>query len=135
MEKILKHIMRPNDKIIKYGVLDEKILRELKMITSLYDYIEVVTNYYDDEDDPYRINWTDIEGMGYGWAWMNYDEKDWHKMMSKVVSHETDLLLRNVNDALYFVYENGKVKTYHFVYIGDCRYDTVISFSNNEIGL
>jgi hypothetical protein len=137
LDKILEHILSPEDNIIKYGQLNEKLLLELKMTTSLYDYIEIVTNYYDDfKHMPYRNNWTDVEGMGYGWAWLNYEEKDWHKMMSKLVSHEAESLLSNMDNILYFVYENERVKTYHFVFIeGMYRTDTLISFSNTEIDI
>jgi hypothetical protein len=133
MDKILKHILSPNDQIIKYGQLNEKILLELKMTTSLYEYIEIVTNYYDDEELPYFNNWTDVEGMGYGWAWMKYEEKDWHKMMSKLVACEAASLLLDMDNTLYFLYENDDVKTYHFVSLGDYREDVLIGFSNIEI--
>lgn len=135
METILNHILSPNDKIIKYGRLDEKVLLELKMTTSLYEHIEIVINYYDDDEDrPYCNTWTDVEGMGYGWAWCNYEEKDWHKMMSNLVSREAESLLKNMDDLLYFVYENEKVKTYHFIEVdGVYRNDVLIGFSNDEM--
>ncbi|WP_303984210.1 hypothetical protein [Niallia circulans] len=133
MDSILEHILRPTDKIIKYGLVDEKIILELKMTTSLYEYIEVLNNYYDNEDNPYFNNWTDVEGMGYGWAWMRYEEKDWHKMMSKLVEDRSFFLLRDMDNTLYFVYENEKVKTYHFVTLDSWREDTIIGFSNEEL--
>lgn len=133
MEKILQHIVPDNQKIIKYGQVNDKVLLELKMITSLYEYIRIITNYYDDDQQPYQNNWTDIEGMGYGWAWMRFEEKDWHKMMGMLVSDEADTLLRSMEDTLYFVYEDEKVKTYHFVTLDDYRTDVVVSFSNEEL--
>lgn len=133
MDKILTHIMSPNDKIIKYGQLNEKILVELRMTTSLYEYIEIVTHYYDDERNPYFNNWTDVEGMGYGWRWLRYNEDRWHEMMGKLVSEEAESLLSVMVDTLYFVYENEKVKTYHFVTLGDWREDILITLSNDEI--
>lgn len=133
MDKILKHILSPNDRIIKYGQVNENILRELKMATSLYNYIEIVTNYYDDEKHPYFNNWTDVEGMGYGWRWLHYEEKDWHKMMSRLVSDEAEYLLSVMDSTLYFIYENEKVKTYHFITLDDYREDILISFSNEEL--
>lgn len=133
MDKILEHILSPNDRIIKYGQVNEKVLLELRMTTSLYEHIEIVTNYYDDERNPYYNNWTDVEGMGYGWVWLRYEEEDWHKMMSKLVSHEADSLLQDMDTTLYFVYENEERKVYHFVSLGDWREDVLISFSNDEI--
>lgn len=133
MEKILNHVLSQDDRIIKYGQLDEKILIELKMATSLYDYIEIVTNYYDDDYMPYVNNWTDVEGMGYGWAWMRHEEKDWHKMMGRLVLNEVESLLKVMDDTLYFVYENEAAKTYHFITIEDTREDVLVSLSNTEI--
>lgn len=133
INKIIEHIVPENNRIIKYGQLDEKIILELKMTTSLYDYIELVINYYDDEENPYYISWVDIEGMGYGWAWMQHEERDWHKMMSKLVSYESDLL--DMSNTLYFVYDNDDIKTYHFVTIGEYRQDVLVGFSNKEINI
>jgi len=135
MQTILNHLLAPGDKMIKYGQLDEKILLELKMTTSLYDYIEIVTDYYDDEELPYLNNWTDVEGMGYGWAWSRCDEKDWHKMMSKMVGYEADSLIKDEENTLYFVYKGDKVKKYHFItlYGKQHRVDTIISFSDEEL--
>ncbi|MGE8080955.1 hypothetical protein [Peribacillus loiseleuriae] len=62
---------------------------------------------------------------------MNYEEKDWHKTMSKLVSHEADSL--DIDNTLYFVYENETVKTYHFVSLSGCREDVLIGLSNKEI--
>lgn len=118
MEKILKHILRPNDKIVKYGQFNEKVALELKMTTSLFDYIEAVWNYYDG-DNPYFNNWTDVEGFGYGWGWLNYEEEDWHKMMSRTVARGIDMI--DLENTLYFVYENEKVKC-RWKEIWKCKY-------------
>lgn len=134
MDEILEYILGVDERIVKYGQVDEKILMELRMTTSLYEHIQTINNYYDDEDMPYFNNWTDIEGFGYGWCWMNHDEKNWHKMMSQLVDGEALYLKRVMDDALYFVYEDEKVKTYHFIVLEDKeRYDVIISFSNDDL--
>ncbi|GAE36680.1 hypothetical protein [Halalkalibacter akibai] len=133
MNIIHEHLLSSEDKMIKSGQLDEKIVLELKMTTALFDYIQVVNNYYDDEDNPYFNNWTDIEGFGYGWAWMSFEEKDWHKMMARMVSSEADDLLKKEEKTLYYVYENPTVKTYHFITLDDWRTDMIVSLSNKEI--
>jgi len=133
MDKILNHILSKDEEIIKYGQVDEKIMRELKMTTSLYDYIQVITNYYDNDERPYSNNWTDVEGMGYGWRWMRFEEENWHKMMGRMVSEEADYLLTVSEHTLYFVYESNTVKTYHFVSLDGFRQDTIFSFSNEEL--
>lgn len=133
MQKILDHILPENTTLIKYGQLDDKVLLELKMTTSLYDYIQVITNYYDDDERPYINSWTDIEGFGYGWLWMNHDEKDWHREFSKFVGREADRLIDDMDNTLYFIYEDHKVKTFHFVSLNRWREDTIIDFSNEEM--
>jgi len=133
MDKIFNHIVPNGSHIIKYGQLNEKISLELKMTTSLFKYIEVIINFYDDEVYPYLNNWTDVEGMGYGWAWTNCEENNWHRMMARLASNRVDKLLGKMDHTLYFVYENEKVKTYHFVCLDEHREDTLISFSDEEI--
>ena len=133
MDKIFNHIIPNGSHIIKHGQLNEKISLELKMTTSLFKYIEVIINFYDDEVYPYLNNWTDVEGMGYGWAWTHYEENNWHRMMARLASNRVDKLLGKMDHALYFVYENEKVKTYHFVCLDEYREDTLISFSDEEI--
>lgn len=136
MKEVIEQIVPSNYELIKYGQVDEKLLLELRMTTSLYEYIHVITNYYDDDEYmPYKNNWTDVEGMGYGWRWMRYEEKDWHKMMSKMVSEEADSLIKEMENTLYFVYENEEVKTYHFITLdgGSFRTDIIIDFSNSEL--
>ncbi|MEM5009308.1 hypothetical protein WKH57_01175 [Niallia taxi] len=132
MQKILEHIVPEGNTIVKYGLLDKKLIIELKMTTSLYDYIETVTKYYDG-DDQYFNNWTDIEGYGYGWVWMRYEEAEWHKMMGKQVACESKRLSKDMDNTLYFVYEGEGVVTYHFVNLNERREDTLISFSNSEM--
>jgi hypothetical protein len=133
MDQILNHILTNNEKLITYGELNEKVLMELKMTTSLYEHIEIVTDYYDDDERPYDNNWTDVEGMGYGWAWLSYEERDWHMMMSKLVSDEADVL-KHADNVLYFKYEKEDAITFHFIRLdGMYRTDVLIRFSNKEL--
>lgn len=130
---IINDILSSTPNMIKHGCLTEKILLKLKMNTSLYDYIEVLYNLYTDEDYPDFNNWTDVEGMGYGWRWLRYEESEWHKMMCKIVNEHCDRLLKNINKAYYFVYDQDKCNVYHFVTLDEYRTDTIISLSNEEI--
>ena len=133
LKNIINYILSSTPKLIKHGCLNEKILLELKMNTSLYNYIEVLYNLYTDEDYPDFNNWTDVEGMGYGWKWLRYKESEWHKMMCKIVDEHCDRLLKNINKVYYFVYKQDKCKVYHFVTLDEYRKDTIISLSNEEI--
>lgn len=133
-QDIIKDVLANTKNVTRHGTLNEKVLLELKMTTSLYDFIEVVTNYYDDEERPDFNNWTDVEGFGYGWRWMNYEEKDWHKMMSRMVAEECDKLMCDIHKGYYLVEENESTKTYQIINISDCRrVDTLITFSNEEV--
>lgn len=135
MKDIISQIVPEGHQYIKHGQVDEYILRELQMSASLHKYIEFVTDWYDEIEAPYFNNWTDIEGMGYGWRWMNYKEEDWHKMMFKIVKEESETLLRDWDITLYFVYKNDSVLTYHFITLngGVYRTDHIFSLSHEEI--
>ncbi len=132
-KNVIQDFINSTTNIIKLGKLNEKVLLRLKMDTSLYDYIEVVTNYFDDEDRPNLNTWQDAEGMGYGWRWRQYEEKDWHKMMGKIVSEECEGLLDNIDNISFFIYKKDDCKVYHFISQGEYRVDTVVTLSNEEI--
>lgn len=131
LKHIYDEVLSSTENVIKHSELNDKIIMEMKMMTSLYDYMDVFINYYD--EDPHFNNWTDIEGMGYGWRWMRYPEEKWHDMMSRMVFEESNDLLRDVKDTYYLVYELDGVKVYHFMYCGFWRRDTIIRFSNEEL--
>lgn len=128
-------VLASKKSIINHGQLNEKILLALKMTTSLYEYIEVITEFYDDNERPDFNNWVDVEGMGYGWAWMNYENEEhrWHEMMSKMVSHESEGLLSTLDDTYFIIYENERGKVFHFITLLDSRFDTIITFSHSEL--
>ena len=133
-KEIYTKVLSSIENVSIHGQLNEKVLLGLQMTTSLYKHIEVITNYYDDEDHPEFNNWTDVEGMGYGWAWLRYDESRWHEMMSKMVAEESKGLLREVDDTYYVIYEIEGRKTFHFISSNDNgRRDSIITFSNDEI--
>ena len=134
-QDVIQNVLSSKTNIIKHGILNEKILLELKMNTSFYDYIEVVTNYYDDEERPDFNNWTDVEGMGYGWAWLKYENEEhkWYKMMCKMVASQCEYLNKDINNTYYLVYEDEINKYYHFINFNGYREDTITTLSNKEI--
>lgn len=133
MEEILNHVLSPGDQIIKYGQLTPDILLEMKLTTSLYEYMEVVWLYFSDGENPYRLNWMDIEGMGYGWAWSAHEENQWHQMMAQMIGREANNMEKNMDDYLYFVYESEKGKTFRFISLEPYREDTLVVFLNDEV--
>ena len=132
-QNMIDTVVTEKKNIIKQGVISEKILLEMKMYTSMFESMEIVTNYYSDEEDPDCNNWTDVEGMGYGWAWLRYEEERWHEMMGKLIARECETLRHHVNKGYYVVYEEGEVRTYHFITNDWYRIDILIGFSNKEM--
>jgi hypothetical protein len=131
---IYKKVLASAKNVTQHGQLNEKVLWRLKMTTSLYEHIEVTIKHYDDKNKPDFNNWNDVEGMGYGWAWVRYDEDRWHEMMSRMVSKESQGLLRDMDETYYLMYEDERGKVYHFITIHSThRYDTIITFSNDEL--
>lgn len=134
MKNVYNYLQQEGRKILKHGQLDQKILLELKMMTAFHDYIEVDTTYHDDKNNENFISWMDIEGMGYGWRWARYEEKDWYKMMLRLVSDECKHLTKEMKHTYYFIYELQNILVYHFVVKNEyCRRDTIIQLSNEEL--
>lgn len=42
----------------------------MKNLFKIYKYIDIGIYWFDDEENPERCNWIDIEGIGYGWIWI-----------------------------------------------------------------
>lgn len=134
MKHVYDYLQQEGRKILKHGQLDHNILLELKMMTSFYDYIEVNTTYHDDKNDDNLVTWVDIEGMGYGWIWVKYEEKDWYSMMLKLVIDECKHLTKEMKHTYYFVYEYQNILFYRFVVKDECcRRDRIIQLSNEEL--
>lgn len=59
------------------GVLKQKIPNKtMKKYLNSFKYIEVQELLYDDFDNPHVNTWIDIEGIGYGWIWLNYENSE-----------------------------------------------------------
>lgn len=122
-----------NSALLHQGKLHEQVLLGLKMTTSLYQYIRVVVNFYEDKNNPRRITWSDVEGMGYGWRWVHYPEEKWHNMMSKIVQEESNKLEKESFEVHYLIYQNGDEKVFHFISERSDRKEIIITFSNEEL--
>ncbi|MCP1184999.1 hypothetical protein [Paenibacillus sp. 1781tsa1] len=134
MQNVFNHLSQQGRNIIKHGRLDYKMLLELKMMTTFYEYIEINTTYHDNKNDENFISWMDIEGMGYGWRWARYEEEDWYKMMLRLVCDECRFLTKEMKYTYYFVYEYQNILFYHFVVKDKYdRRDRIIQLSNEEL--
>ncbi|WP_440110122.1 hypothetical protein [Paenibacillus sp. QZ-Y1] len=134
MKHVYDYLQQEGRKILKHGQLDYKVILELKMMTSFYDYIEINTTYHDDKNDENLVTWVDIEGMGYGWIWANHEERDWYKMMLRLVDEECNHLTKEMKNVYYFVYEYKNILIYRFVVKDEyCRRDRIIQLSNEDL--
>lgn len=138
METIVQQInVTPeNAKYISSGYLDEKIIMNIRMTVSLYEYIETQVHFYDG-DDPTFNNWLDVEGFGYGWLWLKYADEEWRwrQMMIDHLNLHLKILeeTSQFKGAGYVVYEENNERVYHIITFSDFREDYVFRFSNSEL--
>lgn len=66
LEKVIKerNIKQYN---LMFGFLPDDLLHKIKTAP----YIDVLDFWYDDSGYPEQNNWIDIEGIDYGWIWLN----------------------------------------------------------------
>lgn len=134
IKQLIKEEIINTQGVIKHDWLNEKVLNEIKLTTSLYDHIEVVNKSYDKENIT-RSVLENVEGMGYGWKGVNYEEKDWYKMMCKMVEQECNSCKNSLNYTYFILSEDCNVKSYNLISVFDdeTRKDVIISFSNTEL--
>lgn len=121
-------------KVLYNGILTDKILNSLRMETSLYDYIELL--WYQIKSN--EVVWVDIEGMGYGWRWMSWEnkvDKSEHDMMCSFIKEECEKLEKSIFKVSCVVYETETTKVYHFVDSNKNKFrrDRVVVLSNQEL--
>lgn len=71
------------ESIVEIKTADEILFSQMIEDCSKQRFIEEKCEFYDDEesDNQTQANWIDLEGEGYGWVFMNYPERKWHKVM------------------------------------------------------
>lgn len=67
--------------------INQELLDDMLNSMSEKRFIEEATYYYDDEDNPLENTWIDVEGEGYGWAFLTVEDtpEAWHAMMENRV--------------------------------------------------
>ena len=137
MQTVVDHIVPMNCTLLDYGQMDTNVKHQLKGYSHEYEHIAVLDFWYDDENDPYGLCWIGVEGMGFGWAWMDYEKEDWHDMMTVMVADRAKELLENSPNVLYFEYASDTELTCHFVILSEedptFRHDVVITFSHYKL--
>lgn len=56
------------------GITKQKILNKtMKKYLNHFKYIDTYELWYDNPNNPNFNNWVDVEGIGYGWLWLNHE--------------------------------------------------------------
>lgn len=101
------------------GKIPSKLMSK---ILKQYKYIDVLTYWYDNEDDPELNNWIDVEGIGYGWLWCGYPKSE-RLQRKSIRKYAAECLF---NEDLWSFAEDGVV---YYLYFCD-KYVEVVRLSN-----
>ena len=112
------------------GIIKQKIPNKtMKKYLNHFKYIDTYELWYDDPDNPIFNNWIDIEGIGYGWLWLNH--KDSKKLQKKsIIKFAMDLYKYSKNEMCVRT-ENNITNIFLESKDGDCIFQ--IRVSNNEL--
>lgn len=127
MDKLLDALLPVGAEFVKWGQIDEKMLIEVPMMSAAHRYTGIVTDFYG-EDEDYRLDWTDIEGYGFGWAWATRDESEWPNMFFEMCKRETADLLKEWENTMYVVYRDNGILVYKFIVLYDAYYRKDVKF-------
>lgn len=88
------------------GVIRSKIPNKtMKKYLNSFKYIDVIEYWYNDPDKPDYYTWIDIEGIGYGWIWLNYEKSE--KLMRKAIIKFAMRLYRESKNEMHIRTDNG----------------------------
>ena len=94
-----------------------------------FKYIDTYELWYDDPDNPIFNNWIDIEGIGYGWLWLNH--KDSKRLQRKsIIKFAMDLYKCSKNEMCVRI-DNSITDIFLESKDGDCIFHIMVS--NNEL--
>ena len=112
------------------GITKQKIPNKtMKKYLNHFKYIDTYELWYDDPDNPIYNSWVDIEGMGYGWLWLDYENSK--KLQKKsIIKFAMDLYKYSKNE-MYIRTENNITNIFLERKDGDCIFQ--IRVSNNEL--
>lgn len=106
VEKFLEEYKYDNAN--KLGYVPNKTLSK---VLKRYKHIDVHWYWYDSENRPDFNNWIDVEGLGYGWAWLGYiKERSDKKLRKRLV----DYALNEHNKQDIWTYIDNGIKGYLF---------------------
>ena len=112
------------------GITKQKIPNKtMKKYLNHFKYIDTYELWYDDPDSPNHNNWIDIEGIGYGWLWLNH--KNSKRLQRKsIIKFAMDLYKCSKNE-MCVRSDNSITDIFLESKDGDCIFH--IRVNNNEL--
>ncbi len=104
---------------------------ENKLLSKLihhYKYIDFRILWYDDPDNPDENTWLDIEGIGYGWLWINRTIKEQKKVIKQLTK---DYYHNRKNKNVYIIHNKTNIQIYFDQRAEDAI--CVLTLSNEQI--
>ena len=117
-----------NEKInVKW--IDKIPNKTIKKYINRFKFVEVQIHWYDNEKNPNENTWVDVEGIGYGWMWLNH--KDSKRLQRKAIIAYAMALYRDSVGKICTVGSNDTT----LIYMESRQRDSimVIKVSNNEL--
>lgn len=120
--------------------VDVTLLNELSEMAKSHEHIEERVDHYTNEDDPTRCNWTDIEGIDYGWKWTKYPDNP--EKVAEILRADIQLFIestvmdinKDINIFAVVVEFEDRV-LYHFIGRPRLTADVIYTFADSEIDL
>ncbi|AMO25914.1 hypothetical protein Blue_091 [Bacillus phage Deep Blue] len=120
--------------------VDATLLNELSEMAKSHEHIEERVDHYTDEDDPTRCNWTDVEGIDYGWKWTKYPDNP--EKVAEILRDDIyafiESTVTDINNGLAIfvvVVELEDRVRYHFIGRPRLTADVIYTFADSEIDL
>lgn len=113
------------------GIKKQKIPNKtMKKRLNQFKYIDTYELWYDDPDNPNFNNWIDLEGIGYGWLWLNH--KNSERLQRKSVIKHAMVLYKDSTNEMCVRHENDITDIFLESKDRVCIFQ--IRVSNNELG-
>ena len=112
------------------GITKHKIPNKtMKKYLNRFKYIDTYEFWYDDPDHPNFNNWIDIEGIGYGWLWLDHENSK--KLQRKSIIKYAMRLYRYSKNEMCIRSKDGITDIFLESKFGECFFQ--IRVSNSEL--
>lgn len=114
-----------------------KLLEQVRELCSKSTYLEYTDMHYslDENNLPLKLAWLDVEGVDYGWVWLDKTREETIKTLKEQVHLRLDKWEENIRykDYMVIIVKEDDKQAYHFVDEGIHRLDNMFTFSDCEI--